>query len=51
MVAMALLLLPWAVAIVLVSQHRHLDTAAVTLVVAFSVGFPPIWLAWAAFRG
>jgi NACHT domain len=50
-VALALLLLPWVVALVLVSRHHHLDAAAVAVVVAFSVGLPPIWLAWAAYRG
>jgi hypothetical protein len=50
-VAVALLLLPWVVALVLVRQHAHLDVAALTIVVALSVGFPPIWLAWATYRG
>ena len=49
--AVALFLLPWVVALVLVRLHRHLDVAAVTVVVAFSVGLPPIWVAWAAYRG
>src|SRR5689334_1069349 len=48
--AIALFLLPWVVALVLVGRHHHLDVAAVTIVVALSVGLPPIWLAWAAYR-
>ena len=49
--AIALFLLPWVVALVLLRRHHHLDVAAVTIAVAFSVGLPPIWLAWAAYRG
>jgi NACHT domain len=50
-IALTLLLLPGVVSLVLVRRHHHLDVAAVGIVVALSVGLPPIWLAWAAGRG
>src|SRR5260370_26576848 len=47
----ALLLLPWVVALVLVRRHHHLDVAAVTILVAMSLGLPTLWVTWAAYRG
>jgi hypothetical protein len=50
-VALALLLLPWLVALASVRRNHHLDAAAVAVVVTLSVGLPPTWLGWAAYRG
>ena len=47
----ALLLLPWAVALILVRRHHHLDGGAVGIVVASSVGLPTLWVTWAGYRG
>jgi hypothetical protein len=44
-VASALFLLPWAVALVQVLRHHHLDDGAVGLVATFSLGLPALWLA------
>jgi hypothetical protein len=48
-VAIVLFLLPWAVTLVLVRRHHHLDSAAVTIVVSMSLGLPAVWLAWASY--
>ena len=45
-----LLLLPWVVAVILVRRHHHLDSGAVGIAAAFSVGLPTLWLTWAAYR-
>jgi len=50
-VAIAFLVLPWVVALILIRRHHHLNIAAVAIAAAFSVGLPPIWLTWAAYRG
>jgi hypothetical protein len=50
-VAIALLVLPWVVALVLVRRHHHLDGAAVGILVAVSLGLPTLWVTWAAYRG
>ena len=49
--AITLFLLPWIVALAMLRLHRHVDDAAVAAMIAFSVGLPPIWLGWAAYRG
>lgn len=46
----ALLLLPWAVALILVRRHHHLDSGAVSIAAAFCVGLPTLWVTWAAYR-
>jgi hypothetical protein len=48
-VALVLLVLPWAVALVQVLRHHHLDSGAVGIVVALSVGLPALWLAWVGY--
>ena len=48
-VAFVLLLLPWAVALVQVLHHHHLDSGAVGIVVGLSVGLPALWLAWVGY--
>jgi len=48
-VAAALFLLPWAVALVKVLRHQHLDSGAVGLVATVSLGLPALWLAVAAY--
>ena len=45
-----LLLLPWAVALILVHRHHHLDSGAVGIATALSVGLPTLWVTWAAYR-
>ena len=51
MIALAPLVLPWVVALVLVRRHHHLDGATVGILVAVSLGLPTLWVAWAAYRG
>ena len=46
----ALLLLPWVVALILVRRHHHLDSGAVGIASALSIGLPTLWVTWAAFR-
>ena len=46
----ALLLLPWVVVLILVRRHHHLDSGAVGIAAAFSVGLPTLWVTWAAYR-
>ena len=48
--ALALLLLPWAVALVQELRHHHLDGGAIGIVATLSVGLPALWLAWVAYR-
>src|SRR5690242_16335095 len=48
--ALALFLLPAVVALTLVLRHRHLDVAAVSLLVTLSLGLPAAWFSWAGFR-
>jgi hypothetical protein len=45
----ALLLLPWAVALILERRHHHIDVATVIIPVSF--GLASAWLGWLAFRG
>jgi NACHT domain len=47
--ALALLLLPWAWALVQVVRHDRLDSGAVGIVIGLSVGLPALWLAWAGY--
>jgi hypothetical protein len=47
----ALLVLPWAVALVLIRRHHHLDVGALGVLIAVSLGLPTLWVAWAAYRG
>jgi NACHT domain-containing protein len=47
-VAVALLLLPWAVALVKVPRH-HLDSGAVGLAATFCLGLPALWLGAAGY--
>jgi NACHT domain len=49
-VALALLLLPWAVALVQVLRHHRLDSGAVGIVATVSLGLPALWLAWVGYR-
>lgn len=49
-VTIALLMLPWVVALVLARRHHHLDGGTVGILVAVSLGLPTLWLAWAAYR-
>ena len=50
-IAIALLILPWVVALVLLRRHHHLDGGTVGILVAVSLGLPTLWLTWAAYRG
>ena len=47
--AVALLMLPWVVALVLALLH-HLGATVVTIVASVSVGLPVVWLAWVPVR-
>jgi len=47
-IALALLLLPWAAALVAARRHHHLD---VGIVAAVSIGLATLWVAWATMRG
>ena len=47
MIALALLLLPWVVALVAARRHHHLDVGTVA---AVSIGLATLWVAWATFR-
>jgi hypothetical protein len=47
--ASALFLLPWAVVLVQVLRHRHLDSGAIGLVATLSLGLPGLWLAVAGY--
>jgi hypothetical protein len=49
LIALALLLLPLVVALVLVLRHHHLDSGAVALVAGLSVGLPALLLAWVGY--
>ena len=44
-----LFLLPWAVALVQVLRHHHLDSGAVGIVVSVSLGLPALWLTVASY--
>ena len=50
-IAMALLVLPWVVALAQVHRHRHLDGGTIGILVAVSLGMPTLWVTWAAYRG
>jgi NACHT domain len=50
-IALALFLLPWVAAVILVRRHYHLDGGAVGILVAVSLGLPTLWVTWAAYRG
>lgn len=50
-IAIALFILPWTVALVLVRRDHHLDGGTVGILVAVSLGLPTLWVAWAAYRG
>jgi hypothetical protein len=50
MIALALFLLPWAVASAFALRHRHLDSGAVGILATASLGLPALWLAWAGYR-
>jgi hypothetical protein len=50
-IAIALFVLPWVVALVLVRRHHHLDGGTVGILVAASLGLPTLWVTWAAYRG
>ena len=45
MIAVALLVLPWVIAVALVSHHR-LDATAVTILAAVSIPLSALWLTW-----
>jgi hypothetical protein len=47
----ALLVLPWAIALILIRRHHHLDVGDVGVLIAVSLGLPTLWVAWAAYRG
>jgi hypothetical protein len=48
-IAVALIVLPWAIALVLVLLH-HLGVTTVTVLASVSVGLPAVWLAWVPVR-
>lgn len=48
-IAVALLVLPWVIALVL-GLLGHLDATAVTILTSVSVGLPTVWLAWVPVR-
>ena len=48
MIALALLLLPWATVLVAARRHHHLDVGTVA---AVSIGLATLWVAWATLRG
>ena len=53
-IAIALFLLPWVAALVLVHRHHHLDGGTRLRrfwVAAVSIGLPTLWVTWAAYRG
>jgi len=50
-IALALALLPWVAAVILVRRHHYLDGGTVGILVAVSLGLPTLWLTWAAYRG
>ena len=50
-IAIALFLLPWVAALVLVDRHHHLDGGTMAILVAVSLGLPTLWVTWAAYRG
>ena len=50
-IAIALFLLPWMAALVLVDRHHHLDGGTMAILVAVSLGLPTLWVTWAAYRG
>ena len=50
-IAIALLLLPWAYALFLVRRHHHLDGGTVAVLVSVCLGLPTLWLMWTTYRG
>jgi hypothetical protein len=50
-IAIALFLLPWVPALVLVRRHHHLDGGTVGILVSVSLGLPTLWLMWTSYRG
>ena len=49
MIAVALLVLPWALVWVL-ARHHHLGATAVTILVSVTIPLATLWLTWAALR-
>jgi hypothetical protein len=53
-IALALFVLPWAAALLLVRRHSHLDVgtevAVISAVAAAGIGLSTLWLTWAALR-
>ena len=49
-IAVALLVLPWAVALALAPLHHHLDSGAVGILATVSLGLPALWLAWVGYQ-
>src|SRR5215469_3703185 len=49
-IAAALLVVPWTVALALLVRHR-LDTGSVGTVATFSLGLPALWLGWVSYPG
>jgi len=45
-IALALFLLPWVAAVILVRRHHHLDGGTVGILVAVSLGLPTLWVTW-----
>ena len=43
-IAIALFLLPWVAALVLVDRHHHLDGGTMAILVAVSLGLPTLWV-------
>ena len=50
-IAIALFVLPWVVALILLRGHRHIDGGTIGILVAISLGLPTLWVAWATYRG
>jgi hypothetical protein len=48
-IAVALIVLPWVIALALELLH-HLGATAVTILASVSVGLPAVWLAWVPVR-
>lgn len=49
--AIALLVLPWVVALILAARHHLLGGGTVAILVAVSLGLPTLWVTWTAYRG
>src|SRR5215471_13381815 len=48
--ALALFLLPWLLALGLERRDHHLDGGTIAILVSVSLGLPVLWLTWALVR-